>query len=89
MKNKLIFLDFFRVFSVSLWLFPGFAAFRPVEDNPDDQIVAEILEAVRFACGGEEQVAGMEGLAALSKDELSAALYDDVHLVARVRLLRV
>src|SRR5918912_611041 len=67
----------------------GFAALRAVEYDPDDYVIAEILEAVDLACGSEQQVAGAERLAALSDDEIPAALYNDVHFIARVRLLRV
>jgi hypothetical protein len=66
-----------------------FAAFRPVEDDPHDEVFGEVLEAVDDAGGHEEEVAGGERVSLLAVDELAAALGDDVSLVARVRLLRV
>src|SRR5437763_14342803 len=48
-----------------------------------------MLEAMRDARGGEEQIARRERLARVAADELACALRDHIDLIARVRLLRI
>src|SRR5207302_1655191 len=62
---------------------------RPVEHHPDDQIVAEVLEAMDRASGRQQQVAGPEPRARFLHPEEPGPAHHHVKLVAPVRLLRV
>src|SRR5206468_12751964 len=65
------------------------ASRRTVEDHPDGEVLAEILEPVRGSGGDEEAIAGLECLAlAVVKQDASAA-EDDVDLVLCVGRLLV
>src|SRR5919108_4813284 len=69
-----------------LVLFPDF---RPVENDPNRKVVRKALETVLYPCGGEEEVARYELLAAAVAEKCSCPAYDNVSLVSRVRFLRV
>ena len=67
----------------------SFSAFRAIKDHPDGEVFGEILEAMGFACGRKEKVAGTE-LYALAFDYVfTSAPHHDVCFVSRVRRLRV
>ena len=70
-------------------MFPALATFRPVEHDPRREIIAELLEAVRDARRHEQEFTGPECRARIAADEFTGACNDHVHLVARVRLLRI
>src|SRR3954466_1643408 len=65
------------------------AASGAVKQHPHGEVVCEVLEAVRFAGGGKQEVARLELLPRAFADILSAAPDDDIHFVAGVRLLRI
>src|SRR5215472_5524033 len=67
----------------------GLAAFGSVEDDPDDEVIGEVLESMLGVRGHEEDVAGSERPDPGPVAEVPLSLDHDVHLVARVRLLRV
>ena len=66
-----------------------FSAFGTVEEHPDEEIVAELFEAVDHARLGEEHVVQRNRMAMRTVDEPAATARDDVDLVARMRLLRI
>jgi hypothetical protein len=66
-----------------------FSAFGTVEEHPDEEIVAELFEAVDHARLGEEHVVQRNRMAMRTVDEPAATARDDVDLVARMRLLEV
>jgi hypothetical protein len=73
-------------FIASFWyLAPG----RTVEDHPNGEILAEVLEMVVGSRGDEEAIAWLErfSLAVVEQDALTA--YDDVDLILFVRRLPV
>src|SRR5262249_38540159 len=67
----------------------GLASPRAVEDDPDSQGRAEILEAGLDAPGYEQDVAGLQGVAPARVEEDAAPAHDDVDLVLLVRRLLV
>jgi len=66
-----------------------FTAFGTVEEHPDEEIVAELLEAMDDARLDEKHVVQRDRMAMRTVDEPSAAARDDVRLVARVRQLGI
>ena len=65
------------------------ATFRPIKENPDRKIIAEVFKTV-FDCRGYEQnVVWDKGLSRSAADKLSTALRDDVNLVERMWCLRI
>src|SRR4051812_10584206 len=65
------------------------AAGRSVEEDPDGEVRGEILEPVRLAGGGEQERAGLNGVAIHAVKEPTSPAGDDVHLVPVVWPLRV
>src|SRR4029079_14644155 len=61
----------------------------PVEEDPDKEIVAELLEAVDDAGFDEQHVGRGDRMAMRAVDEPAGTTRDDVRLVTRVRLLRI
>ena len=61
------------------------AALGAIEDDPDHEIVGEILEAVVGSGGHEEKVAGRKWVALAPIAESSTSLHHDVYLVFGVR----
>ena len=66
-----------------------FSAFGTVEEHPDQEIVAELFEAVNHACFDEQHVGHRDRVAMGAVYEPSASARDHVDLVARMRLLRI
>ena len=65
------------------------AALGSVEDDPDGQVVGEVLEAVLDPGGDEQEVAGAEAVPGRAVDEPALAPHHDVHLVPAVRRLGI
>src|SRR5712691_2300455 len=60
------------------------ATLRPIKENPDRKIIAEVFKTVFDARGYEQNVVWGEGSSRSAADKLSAALRDDVNLVERM-----
>jgi hypothetical protein len=67
----------------------GLSSFGSVEEHPDGEIVAELFEAVDHTGLDEEHVVRRDRVAVRTVDEPSAAARNDVHLIARMRLLGI
>ena len=67
----------------------GLAALGSVEDDPGEEVVAEVFEAVVDAGADEGDVAGDDGCARAIADKVSVPLDDDVDFVAGVGLLAI
>ena len=65
------------------------AALRTIEEDPDEEVVAEILEAVLDPGGREEKISGFEGMALAGVEVGPSTLSHKINLVARVRSLRI
>lgn len=65
------------------------ASARPVEQDPDGEIMGELLKTVFDARRHEEEIARRKSRSLISMYELAASVHDDVHLVAIVWLLWV
>src|SRR5205814_8068309 len=65
------------------------AAFRPVKENPDRKVIAEVFKTVFDSRGRKQNIVLSEGLSRSAADKLSAALRNDVNLIERVRRLRI
>jgi hypothetical protein len=63
--------------------------FRPVEEDPDEEIVGKVLEAMGEPGGREEDIVRSESLSCFSMNEPTAAADDDIQLVLSVWLLRI
>jgi hypothetical protein len=66
-----------------------FAAFRPVESNPNSEVGGEIFKAMRLTGGYEDEGASLDRIPLCTVEEFSATARDKINLIARVRLLRV
>ena len=66
-----------------------FAAFRPIKDNPGDEVIREMFKTMLDSGGDEEEIACLEEEAIAAAQEFAAALHDYVNFVAGVRRLRV
>jgi len=67
----------------------GLPALGAVEEYPDEEVVAELLESVNDTRLDEQHVVRRDRMAKRAVDEPAAAARDDVHLVASMRLLGV
>lgn len=65
------------------------AAIRAVEEDPDGQILGEILEAMNLPGGREEERSGLKGVSRHAIKEPATPSGDDVDFVLPVRRLRV
>jgi len=61
-----------------------FAAFGPVEENPDCKVVREVFETVRDAGGNEQHVMRLKRLTSPSANKFTSALRDYINFVARM-----
>jgi hypothetical protein len=59
-----------------------FAAFGPVEENPDGKVVREVFETVFDAGGNEHHVMRLKRLPSLPANEFTSALRDYIDFVA-------
>ena len=66
-----------------------FSAFGTVEEHPDQEIIAELFEAVNHPCFDEQHVGHRDRVATGAVYEPSASARDHVDLVARMRLLKI
>ncbi len=66
-----------------------FPALGTVEEHPDEEVVAELLEAMNDAGLREQHVVRRDRMPVRAVDEPAAAARNHVHLVARMRLLEV
>jgi hypothetical protein len=62
---------------------------RAVEDDPDGEVVGEVLEPVLNSRGHEDEVSGFERIATAIVKEHAPAPHDDVDLVLDMRRLAV
>jgi hypothetical protein len=67
----------------------SFAAVRPVEHDPGRKVVAEILEAMRLASRGKQQIAGGHWYEPFAIEELTVTPGNDVDLILCVWGLRI
>jgi hypothetical protein len=66
-----------------------FAPFGSIEEDPDRQVVGELLEAMHDPRGDEQDVPPPEAVPFRAVDEEALAPDHDIDLVARMRLLGI
>jgi len=65
---------------------PGaFAAFRSIKYHPGCEVMGEVLEAVFYAGGNEERIAGDKFRTPAVDHEFATAGYDKIYFVSIVR----
>jgi hypothetical protein len=71
------------------FLFPSdnFATFGSIKENPNGQVITEILELVFNPSYGEKNISRLEWGTSFATDKFTAASGDEINLVARVWLL--
>jgi hypothetical protein len=61
----------------------GLPAFGSEEQDPDREVVAELLEAMLHSSGYEQKIAGLEPLARFAIGEDAASRNDGIDFIAR------
>lgn len=64
-------------------------AFRPIEPNPDREIVSKVFKTMHGAGSGREKICRTELLPAFTTNKLTATGGDKIDLVACVGSLRI
>jgi hypothetical protein len=62
---------------------------RPIEQDPQDQVIAEILEPMHYSGRDQQEIARAEAAPRAPAEELSPTLDDHIHLIAIVRRLGI
>ena len=65
------------------------AALRPVKEDPDGEVIAEVFEPMFDSGGCEQDISWRESLPSAITNEFAGALGHNIDFVARMRRLRI